>query len=154
MANWALWRLIFGRMWTEYSLYYLTARCTNIFDQYHVHYTNISSSRFFPALNLYGFSIWSSNDWTTTNQQQLVNMIEHGLQWRRQELEQAHGQAINDTSRQIRALFTILQGRHNVNPEEYHQLLYPIYIRYLKQRNETKTLVELLNTMTGVLIKL
>ena len=96
MANWALWRLIVGRMWTEYTLYYLTGRCTKLFDTYHIHHSDIPASRAFPSLSLYGFSIWALGEWTSENRQRLVETIEHGLNWRTREVEQSAGRAIVD----------------------------------------------------------
>ena len=152
MANWALWRILMGRMWTEYTLYYLTARCTNIFDQYHFHYDTMSSMDSLPRLNLYGLSIWSLDDWTSKNQNRLIQSITTGLKWRRKELLEAHGQAIIDKSVNIHSLFSVLQGRHNVNPKFYHQLFFPLYIQYLKQQNQPENLIKLLNQMADQLI--
>ena len=148
MANWALWRLMFGGMWTEYTLYFLTARCTNTFDTYHVHHSNLSATDPFPALNLYGHSIWSSVDWTPKSRQYLRASIERGLEWRRREIEQAKGQAILDTSTKMHSLFTVLQGRHSVDPVLYHENFYPLFIEYLKQQKDAQELIVLLNTMS------
>ena len=148
MANWALWRLMFGGMWTEYTLYYLTGRCTNTFDTYHVHHSNLSSNDSLPALNLYGHSIWSSVDWTPTSRQYLRASIERGLKWRRREIEQANGHAVLDTSSKVHSLFTVLQGRHNVDPVLYHENFYPLFIEYLKQQKNAEELVVLLDTMS------
>ncbi len=152
MANWALWRLLVGRMWTEYTLYYLTASCTKIFDKYHFHYKTLSSSNSLPRLNLYGLSIWSLNDWTSNNQNRLIEFINMGLKWRRKEIDEANGQAIIDKSMDTHSLFTVLQGRHNVDPKLYHQLFYPLYIRYLKQKNHTEKLIKVLDKMCEKLI--
>lgn len=141
MANWALWRLLAGRMWTEYTLYYLTARCTNIFDHYHFHYKTLSS---IPKLNLYGFSIWSSNDWTQKNQNRLIELINSGLKWRRKEVD---GQVLIDKTTDIHSLFSILQGKHYVNPKLYHEIFYPLYIQYLKGQNQTEKLIKILDKM-------
>lgn len=153
MANWRLWRLIFGHMWTEYTLYYLTARCTKLFDTYHIHHSNIPASRSFPALSLYGFSIWAFSEWNTANRQRLINTIEQSLNWRRRELEQNSGQAIVNSSETSHSLFTVLQGRQNIDPYLYHQAFYPLFIRHLQERNPTGHLVELLNQMTEQLVK-
>jgi hypothetical protein len=139
-------------MWTEYTLYYLTARCTKIFDKYHFHYKTLSSLNSLPRLNLYGLSIWSLNDWTSNNQNRLVEFINVGLKWRRKEIDEANGQAIIDKSVDIHSLFSVLQGRHNVDPKLYHQLFYPLYIRYLKQQNHTEKLVKILDKMCEKLI--
>ncbi len=147
MANWALWRLIAGRMWTEYTLYFLTARCTKIFDQYHFHYDTLSSTHSLPRLNLYGLSIWSLDDWTTKNQNRLVEFIKMGLKWREKEIKEANGQAIIDKSVDVHSLFSVLQGRHNVDPKFYHQLFFPLYIQYLQQQNRAKELIRILNDM-------
>lgn len=152
MANWALWRLLYGGMWTEYTLYFLTARCTRIFDTYHFHHSTLSSSNSMPALNLYGHSIWSAVDWTSHNQNQLIQSINTGLKWRQKEIEENNGQAIIDKSIGIHSLFTVLQGRHGVNPKLYHQLFYPLYIKYLQQQNQTEILVKMLNSMTNKLV--
>jgi len=153
MANWALWRLVIGRMWTEYTLYFLTASCTQIFDTYHFHYNGISTYFPMPAINLYGFSIWSLNDWTTKNKNRLVESITKGLKWRQKEIKEADGQVIIDKSVNVHSLFTVLQGRHNVNPKLYHELFYPLYIQYLQQQqNKTARLVQILNNMTKKLV--
>jgi hypothetical protein len=151
MANWALWRLLYGRMWTEYTLYYLTARCTQIFDTYHFHHSTITPSKSYPSLNLYGFSIWALSDWTTDNRHRLIELINMGLKWRQKEIEQ--GQTIIDRSIDTHSLFTVIQGRRKVNPNLYHQSFYPLYIQYLKQQNQTEKLIEILDNMTKHLIK-
>ena len=148
MANWALWRLIAGRMWTEYTLYFLTARCTKIFDQYHFHYNTLPASHSLPKLNLYGLSIWSLGDWTAKNQNQLVESIRMGLKWREKEIKEANGQAIIDKSMDTHSLFSVLQGRHDVDPKFYHQLFFPLYIQYLQQQNQTQQLIKILNYMS------
>jgi hypothetical protein len=153
MANWAVWRVIFGRMWTEYTLYYLAASCTQSFDTYHFHYSTLSSSNSFPALNLYGFSIWSNKEWTLNNQDRLVESIKTGLKWRRKEIDEADGQAIIDKSTDIHSLFSVLQARHGVDPNSYHKLTYPLYIKYLKQQTHTDKLIKILNNMSKKLIK-
>ncbi len=152
MANWALWRLLVGRMWTEYTLYYLTARCTKIFDRYHFHYDTLSSSNSLPRLNLYGLSIWSLDDWTSKNQNRLIEFINMGLKWRQKEFNEANSQAIIDNSVDVHSLFSVLQGRHRVDPKLYHQLFYPLYIQYLQQQNQTESLIKILNKMCEELI--
>ncbi|UJR15475.1 hypothetical protein I4U23_002418 [Adineta vaga] len=148
MAKWSYWRLLFGRMWTEYTLYFLTARCTELFDLYHFQHSSIASSNSFPTLNLYGLSIWGLSDWTTDNQNRLIEAIEKGLKWRRKEFNEANGQHIIDKSAAVHSLFTVLQGRHRVDPKFYHQLFYPLYVKHLEEQNQTVNLMNILNTMT------
>ncbi|CAF1077149.1 unnamed protein product [Adineta ricciae] len=152
MAKWYYWRLLFGRMWTEYTLYFLTARCTNIFDLYHFHHSSLPSSSTVPVLNLYGLSIWGLSDWTTKNQNHLVEAINKGLKWRRKEMEEYNGQGIIDKTTNIHSLFTVLQGRHQVDPKLYHELFYPLYIEYLQKQKQTEKLLHILNNMVKTLI--
>ncbi len=152
MANWALWRLFIGGMWTEYTLYYLTARCTKSFDEHHFHYSTLSSSDSIPFLNLCGFSVWTDKEWTINNQNRLIELINQGLKWRQKEMNEADGQAIIDKSIDTHSLFAVLQGRHGVNPNLYHELVYPLYIKYLKQQNQTDKIIEILNLMSDKLI--
>ena len=152
MANWALWRLFTGRMWTEYTLYYLAARCTKSFDEHHFHHSTLSSSDSIPFINLCGFSIWSDTDWTINNQNRLTELINQGLKWRQKEMNEADGQAIIDKSVDTHGLFSVLQGRHGVDPNLYHKLVYPLYIKYLKQQNQTDKIIEILNLMSDKLI--
>lgn len=143
MANWALWKLVSGGMWTEYTLYYLTGRCTNIFDQYHIHHDTFSSINSIPKVNLYGFSIWSSNDWTNENQKRLIKLIHSGLKWRHKELNEI----LTNKSVDSHSLFSVLQGKHYVNPKLYHDIFYPLYIQYLKKQNQTDNLIKILDQM-------
>ena len=98
------------------------------------------------------WSIWSVGDWTIKNQNRLIELITKGLIWRRKEIEEGNGQAIIDKSVDIHSLFSVLQGRHNVDPIFYHQLFYPLYIGYLQQQNRTEKLVKILNNMTKKLV--
>ncbi|CAF0997567.1 unnamed protein product [Adineta steineri] len=152
MANWALWREIFGYMWTEYTLYFLTGRCTKIFDTYHTDNSALSSSNSIARVELTGFSIWSHLDWTVKNQNKLIESIKNGLRWRQKEIAEANGQAITDKSTSMHNLFTVLQGRHNVDPKLYHQYFYPIYIKYLQQQKQSDKLILTLNNMTRKLV--
>ncbi|CAF4676527.1 unnamed protein product [Rotaria sp. Silwood1] len=95
LANWALWRTPFGRMWTEYTLYYLTALCTGIFNSYHFHRANTSS---IPALNLYGLSVWWPTDWNSFSRDQLLKSANAGLRWRQKEIDNNNGAPIIDSS--------------------------------------------------------
>ena len=53
-----------------------------------------------------------------------------------------------DTSTKMHSLFTVLQGRHNVDPVLYHENFYPLFIEHLKQQKDAQELVVLLNTMS------
>ena len=107
-----------------------------------------------PRLNLYGFSIWSSIDWTKANQEKLVKDIKEGLDWRRKEVETNDSQGILDQAHAMHSLFSVLQGRHGVNPMEYHRLFYPIFLNHLKQRDKTVNLVKVLESLTSSLIQI
>jgi hypothetical protein len=87
------------------------------------------------------------DDWTTKNQNRLVEFIKMGLKWREKEIKEANGQAIIDKSVDVHSLFSVLQGRHNVDPKFYHQLFFPLYIQYLQQQNQAKELIRILNEM-------
>lgn len=154
MAFWGMQRLIFGDMWTEYTLYYLTGRCTKLFDRYHIHYSNFPPSSTFPRLSLTGFSIWSSVDWTVQNQKKLIKNVQDGLLCHEKEWQTNKSEGIRDDSKVVHGLFTVLQGRHGVDPLEYHRLLYPIYSTELRKRHRTKTLSELLDEMVMRLISM
>ena len=52
------------------------------------------------------------------------------------------------------SLFTVLQGRQGTDPSLYHQAFYPLFIRHLRQRNQTVQLVELLDQITEQLLTL
>ncbi len=151
LANWALWRIIFDRMWTEYTLYYLTARCTETFDTYHFHRTTLSSS--LPSINFYGPSVWWRTDWTSYTRFQLVELVNIGLKWRQKEIDEQNGRIIIDQSMNTHYLFTVLQGRQYINPNLYHQLFYPLFIKYLKKQNNTQQLVRILDNMSEQLIR-
>jgi len=156
LANWALWRVISGRMWTEYTLYYLTAQCTKTFDTYHFHRTKLSSSsspHSLPSIDFYGFSVWWRTDWTSYTRFQLVELVNTGLKWRKKEMDEQNGQTIIDKSMNIHHLFTVLQGRQYIDPNLYHQLLYPLFIKYLKQQENTQELVKILDNMSIQLIR-
>jgi hypothetical protein len=153
LANWALWRVIFDRMWTEYTLYYLTARCTQTFDTYHIHRTNLSSYNTSASLDFYGLSVWWQTDWTSYTRQQLVESVVNGLQWRQTEISRNNGQTIVDSSRTTRHLFTVLQGRQYINPDHFHQLLYPFFRRFLQQHPNTQLLVGILDQMSENLMR-
>ena len=140
-------------MWTEYTLYYLTARCTNIFDKYHFHRTTLSSSNSLPSINFYGLSVWWRTDWTSYTRYQLNESIIIGLKWRQKELNQTNGRTIVDTAMHTHHLFTVLQGRQYIDPNLYHQLFYPLFIKFLKQQSNTQELVKILNNMSKELIK-
>lgn len=148
LANWALWKVLFDRMWTEYTLYYLTGRCTRLFDSYHFH--RVSSM---PSLDFYGISVWWRTDWTSFTRSQLLDSIHQGLKWRRKELDKHEGRSLFDLSMSTHYLFTVLQGRQYINPKSYHRLFYPIYLDYLKHQNHTKRLVEILENMTENLVE-
>ncbi|CAF0968089.1 unnamed protein product [Adineta steineri] len=139
LANWALWRVIFDRMWTEYTLYYLTAQCTKTFDTYHFHRSS--------NLNFYGLSVWWRTDWTSFTRYQLIDLINIGLERRKKEINITNNLLMNTHS-----LFTVLQGRQYINPNLYHQLFYPLFIKYLQQQHNTLGLVKILNKMCEQLI--
>jgi hypothetical protein len=134
-------------MWTEYTLYYLTARCTRTFDVYHINRTNISSPRSF-----YGLSVWWKTDWTSYTRQHLTELIQHGLEWREKEMNRSQGRTINDSSQITRYLFTVLQGRQYVNPNQYHYLFYPHFRTFLKRQYRMQQLVNILDKMTAQLV--
>jgi hypothetical protein len=140
-------------MWTEYTLYYLTARCTKTFDTYHFHRTPLSSSDSLPPLNFYGLSVWWRTDWTSYTRHELVELVNIGLKWRQKEIHTKNGRAIIDTSMNIHNLFTVLQGRQYINSNLYHELLYPLFIKYLKQQHQTEELVKILDNMSEELIE-
>lgn len=154
LANWALWRIIFDRMWTEYTLYYLTAQCTKTFDKFHFHRTKLPSRDSWTSLNFYGLSVWWYTDWTSFTRYRLVELVRIGLAWRQKEITQKHGQAMLDESMNTHDLFTVLQGRQYVNPNLYHELFYPLYIEHLKRLDNSKDLVALLGNMSRTLIKI
>ncbi|CAF1053408.1 unnamed protein product [Didymodactylos carnosus] len=149
LANWKLINLIWGSMWTEYTIYFLTSECTQTFHTNHFH-----MAPSMPPLNLYGLSVYYSTDWHSFNRNQLREIVKTGLKWRQKEFE--FGSSIIDYS-QKRSLFTVLQGRQYINPILFHKLLYPLYIEHLKLRNSTSTIVEqtinLLDNMVKQLIK-
>ncbi|CAF3310817.1 unnamed protein product [Rotaria sp. Silwood2] len=151
-VNWGLWRTFVGRMWTEYTLYYLTARCTHTFDTYHFHYTT-SSLNSLGSVNLGGLSVWSYDDWTSLKRRQLFELVNAGLKWRRKEINEVDGQLIVDNSTTTHGLFSVLQGRQNINPNLFHQLLYPLFIEYLKQQHDTQQIVTIINRMSEQLIQ-
>lgn len=136
-------------MWTEYTLYYLTAQCTKTFDRYHFHPTNVSLSK----MNFYGLSVWWRTDWTSYTRFQLVELIDIGLKWRKKEMNEQNGRTIIDRSMNTHYLFTVLQGRQYINPNLYHELFYPLFIKYLKLQDNTKILVEILENMSEQLIR-
>jgi hypothetical protein len=140
-------------MWTEYTLYFLTAQCTNTFDTYHFHRTTLSSSNSLPPISFYGLSVWWRTDWTSSTRSQLVELINIGLKWRQNEINQKVGRTIIDTSMNTHHLFTVLQGRQYINPNLYHQLFYPIFIEFLKQQDHTQELVKILDNMSEQLIR-
>lgn len=144
LANWALWRARSGRMWTEYTLYYFTARCTETFDNYHFHRTNSSSV---PSLNLYGLSVWRKTDWTSSARYQLLESVDAGLRWRRKEIDDADGAPIIDSSVNTHNLFTVLQSRAAINQILFHKLFYPKFIEHLIQRHNIQKLVKILDEM-------
>ncbi|CAF3517068.1 unnamed protein product [Rotaria socialis] len=145
LANWALWRTPFGRMWTEYTLYYLTARCTDTFNSHHFHRANTSSV---PPINLYGPSVWWATDWTSFLRYQLLDSAKAGLQWRQKEIDNGDGASIIDSSVKAINLFTVLQSRATVNQALFHTLLYPLFIDHLAHRKNSQKLLEILNRMT------
>ena len=144
MANWALWRAIFGYMWTEYTLYYLTARCTGTFDYYHFHRSNSSSA---PPLNLYGPSVWWRTDWTSFLRYQLLEAAHTGIQRRQKEFDNGDGKPIVDTSPKPNNLFTVLQSHTPINQTLFHALLYPVFINHLIHRQYAQQVVNILNQM-------
>lgn len=146
LANWALWRIIFDRMWTEYTLYYLTAQCTKTFQQYHFRSTT-------QKINFYGLSVWWRTDWSSYTRFQLLELIHLGLKWREKEMNETNGRTIIDKSIHTHYLFTVLQGRQYINPNLYHKLFYPIFIKYLKQYDNTQGLIEILEIMSERLVK-
>jgi hypothetical protein len=131
-------------MWTEYTLYYFTARCTETFDNYHFHRTNSSSV---PSLNLYGLSVWRETDWTSSIRYQLLESVDAGLRWRRKEIDDADGAPIIDSSANTHNLFTVLQSRAAINQILFHNLFYPKFIEHLIQRHNTQKLVKILDEM-------
>ena len=145
MSSWKFSNESSASMWTEYTLYYLTGRCTKTFDRYHI----LPSSS--PRLNLYGFSVWSANDWTTKNQQQLIKAVQHGLAWREKELETTDGRRVYDQTSKVKDFFMVLQSHHGVAPNDYHQLFYPLFLNHLKRRDAARKLVEILESMTSTL---
>ncbi|CAF0802646.1 unnamed protein product [Adineta steineri] len=147
MANWALSPPIPEHMWTEYTLYYITGRCTQLFDTYHIDDSALLSSNSMPKVNLNGLSIWSDKDWTKENQNKLIDSINNGLRWRQKEIDEANGQAIIDKLINEHSLFTVLQGRHNVDTKLYHQYFYPLYMKYLQQQKQMDKLVPLIEYM-------
>lgn len=152
LANWGLWRMLVSKMWTEYTLYFITGRCTNTFDMHHFHYTT-SSLNSSGTVNLCGLSVWSYDDWTSSIRNQLRDLVINGLRWRRREIEQADGGLIIDHSAIAHGLFTVLQGRQNINPNLFHQLLYPLFIIYLKEHNSTKQIAHILDLISKQLIE-
>ena len=153
LANWALWRLLLGRMWTEYTLYYLTARCTQTFDLHHFHLKiqrpqNSSSSK----VDFYGLSVWWQTDWNSFTREELLESIEHGLAWREKELNQTSGRLLNDASPRTHHLFTVLQGRQYIDPNLYHQLFYPLFRQFLRRHRSTLKLGEILDRMAEALM--
>jgi hypothetical protein len=153
LANWALWRIISGRMWTEYTLYYLTAQCTQTFDTYHSHHRTSTSSNSSSSLHFYGLSVWWRTDWTSYTRSQLVHLIHIGLKWRQKEIHENHGRTIIDSSMNIHSLFTVLQGRQYINPNSYHHLFYPLFIKHLKGQHDTQELAKILDDMSDRLIR-
>jgi hypothetical protein len=132
-------------MWTEYTLYYFTARCTGTFDNYHFHRANSSSV---PSLNLYGPSVWWQTDWTSFARHQLLEFVDAGLRWRRKEIDNADGAPVVDSSANTHNLFTVLQSRAAINQILFHKLFYPRFIEHLTQRHKTQKLVKVLDEMT------
>ena len=147
MLDWEIVRLVKGYMWTEYTMYYLTARCTDLFNRYHVDDT-LPSKNTTVRFNLYGLSVWSLADWHIQNQKRLVNIIQQGLHWRQKEIRENHHQPIDDNSGEIHGLFTVLQAHYHVDPQSYHRLFYPLFQQYLSKSNETYALSQLINQMS------
>ncbi|CAF4305668.1 unnamed protein product, partial [Rotaria sp. Silwood2] len=87
------------------------------------------------SVNLGGLSVWSYDDWTSLKRRQLFELVNAGLKWRRKEINEVDGQLIVDNSTTTHGLFSVLQGRQNINPNLFHQLLYPLFIEYLKQQH-------------------
>jgi hypothetical protein len=145
LANWALWRARSGRMWTEYTLYYVTARCTETFDNYHFHRVNSLSM---PSLNLYGLSVWWKTDWTSFTQYQLLESVDDGLRWRQKEIDNADGAPIVNSSMKTHNLFTVLQSHVAIDQTLFHKLFYPRFMNHLIQRHNTQKLVKILDEMT------
>ncbi|CAF3564396.1 unnamed protein product [Rotaria sp. Silwood1] len=116
---------------------------------YHFHRSNTSSV---PPLQFYGPSVWWYTDWTSFTRHRLIESINIGLQWRRQEIDEADGAPIANLWTTSHDLFTILQGRQNINPILYHKLFYPMFIQHLKQRHGSQQLVRTLDEMAEQLI--
>ncbi|CAF1577808.1 unnamed protein product, partial [Adineta steineri] len=147
MANWELSPHRPDHIWTEYTLYFITGRCTQLFDTYHIDDSALLSTNSMPKVNFYGLSIWSDKDWTKENQNKLIDSINNGLRWRQKEIDEANGQAIIDKSVNGHSLFTVLQGRQNVTSKVYHQYFYPLYMKYLQQQKRMDRLVPMLEYM-------
>lgn len=140
LANWYLWRLFFGRMWTEYTLYYLTGKCTKTFDLHHVDSETLSKRNITWSVDLYGPSIWWRTDWTSYNRKILRQLVLDGLDKRKRK-STSYGQ-----------LFMVLQGRQYVDPKLFHELFFPCYRQQLAQSTKNGKLLEILDHMTSVLL--
>ncbi|CAF1612677.1 unnamed protein product, partial [Didymodactylos carnosus] len=110
--------------WTEYTLYYIYAKCKHILYKYHTinRIVNNHNVNFYSSL-----SIWKAAEWYKENKQlEIIKSINNGLNDLFNCINNKTIKNNNDKD-----LFIVLQTNSGISEQIFHKYLFPLFLNYL-----------------------